>query len=308
MPDDSNGIYSVPAGTIVTTGDPILPSQHNPWANDSASAISNRFSKDGRAPATGNWNLNNFKITNLGAPTNNGDAVNKSYADSVVPPNGSVTTPKLAPTIVSGLTAKTTAVDADTFFIGDSAASEAPKKITLANIVPSVFTTSRTIPNAQFSSASFKLFNAAGTPRALGFDTTALTADRNITFPDADINLNTGLVNRIVSSGQFTPSAGAGYVFAHGRGVAPKRAWAVGVCLTAEFGWSVGDEIELRWENTLWGSTASNSTGVVVWASSTSINGRQGDSTSFQALLNKSSGAGLNLTYANWRVILRAEF
>lgn len=81
-PDDSNGNYSLPAGTIVTTGDTILPSQHNPWANDSASALSARFSKDGRAPATGNWNMNGFRITGLAAPVAGGDAVNKTYGDS----------------------------------------------------------------------------------------------------------------------------------------------------------------------------------------------------------------------------------
>lgn len=83
MPDDSNGIYNVPAGTLVNTGDIVLPSQHNPWANDSASAISNRFSKDGRAPATGNWNINNFRLTNVGDPVANGDAINKTYADGI---------------------------------------------------------------------------------------------------------------------------------------------------------------------------------------------------------------------------------
>lgn len=84
MPDDSSGNYSVPAGTIVNTGDTILPSQHNPWATDSSNAISNRFSKDGRAPATGNWNLNNFRITGLGAPVASNDAVNKTYADGII--------------------------------------------------------------------------------------------------------------------------------------------------------------------------------------------------------------------------------
>lgn len=84
MPDDSNGIYNVPLGTLVNSGDTVLPSQHNPWANDSASAISNRFSKDGRAPATGNWNLNTFRITNLGTPTASADAATKAYADSAV--------------------------------------------------------------------------------------------------------------------------------------------------------------------------------------------------------------------------------
>lgn len=82
-PDDSGGIYSVPVGTIVNTGDTVLPSQHNPWANDSATAISNRFSKDGRAPATGNWNMNNFRIQNLPTPIGSNDAVPKTYADGL---------------------------------------------------------------------------------------------------------------------------------------------------------------------------------------------------------------------------------
>lgn len=84
MPDDSNGNYTVPSGTLVNTGDTVLPSQHNPWANDSASAISNRFSKDGRAPATGNWNLNSFRITQLGAPSATTDATTKAYVDSAI--------------------------------------------------------------------------------------------------------------------------------------------------------------------------------------------------------------------------------
>lgn len=83
MPDDSNGVYSLPTGTIVSTGDNILPSQHNPWANDNANAMSNRFSKDGRAPATGNWNLNNFRITGLGTPVATTDATTKAYVDGL---------------------------------------------------------------------------------------------------------------------------------------------------------------------------------------------------------------------------------
>lgn len=84
MPDDSSGNYSPPAGTLVNTGDTVLPSQHNPWANDSSTAISNRFSKDGRAPATGNWNLNGFRITQLGTPSSAGDATTKTYVDTAI--------------------------------------------------------------------------------------------------------------------------------------------------------------------------------------------------------------------------------
>lgn len=84
MPDDSNGIYNVPPGTLVNTGDTVLPSQHNPWALDSSQAISNRFSKDGRSPATGDWDINNFRLKQVGNPTASGDGANKSYVDTQI--------------------------------------------------------------------------------------------------------------------------------------------------------------------------------------------------------------------------------
>lgn len=83
-PDDSNGIYNVPPGTLVNTGDTVLPSQHNPWALDSSQAISNRFSKDGRSPATGDWDINNFRLKQVGNPTASGDAANKNYVDTQI--------------------------------------------------------------------------------------------------------------------------------------------------------------------------------------------------------------------------------
>lgn len=84
MPDDGSGVYNIPAGTLVSTGDTVLPSQHNPWANDSATAISNRYSKDGRAPLTGNMNVNNFRLTNLSDPSAAQDAANKRYVDDQI--------------------------------------------------------------------------------------------------------------------------------------------------------------------------------------------------------------------------------
>ena len=81
------------------------------------------------------------------------------------------------------------------------------KRGTLSGLISSIFKTSRTIANAQFAAASFKLFNAAGTPRALTFDTTALTADRKITMPNADIDL--GVLASFGSTGEITLSSTA---------------------------------------------------------------------------------------------------
>ena len=40
--------------------------------------------RDGSIPLIGNLDANNNKITNIGTPTNNGDAVNKSYVDTAI--------------------------------------------------------------------------------------------------------------------------------------------------------------------------------------------------------------------------------
>lgn len=84
---------------------------------------------------------------------------------------------------------KAALADADEMGVIDTAASNILKKFTLANLISSIFKTARTIVNAQFDAASFKLFNAAGTPRALTIDTTALTADAVLKVPAGGADL-----------------------------------------------------------------------------------------------------------------------
>lgn len=107
---------------------------------------------------------------------------------------------------IHAATGKSALDDADELGLADSAASWALKKVTIANLITSIFKTTRTITNAQFASASFKLFNAAGTPRALTFVTTALTADRTVTASDENINF--GHIG-LKSGSSVTPSGTA---------------------------------------------------------------------------------------------------
>lgn len=107
---------------------------------------------------------------------------------------------------ISGATAKASLVDADLIGVSDSAASNVLKKTTLAQLVSSIFTTARTIANAQFASATFKLFNAAGTPRALSFVTTALTADRTVTLPDGNVTVPAGT---LITAADVMPAVAA---------------------------------------------------------------------------------------------------
>lgn len=53
MPSDSNGLYSLPAGYLATTGLTILASQHNPPLEDIAAGLTARLMRSGVAPMTG---------------------------------------------------------------------------------------------------------------------------------------------------------------------------------------------------------------------------------------------------------------
>lgn len=84
MPYDVNGNFSVIAGTIVTTGDTVLPSQHNPMANDFAAGLSLAYVRDGRAPLTGDMDAAGFRVRNMGDGTLSGDAVTYGQIPDVV--------------------------------------------------------------------------------------------------------------------------------------------------------------------------------------------------------------------------------
>lgn len=53
MPDDANGVYSLPNGYLAVTGQTIQPSQHNPPLEDAATALSARLSRSGSSAMTG---------------------------------------------------------------------------------------------------------------------------------------------------------------------------------------------------------------------------------------------------------------
>lgn len=67
MPFDPQGNYTLPGGSIVTTGENIVPSQHNPPLQDIASALSQALLRDGRAPMVGPLNMNGNRITGVPA-------------------------------------------------------------------------------------------------------------------------------------------------------------------------------------------------------------------------------------------------
>lgn len=90
MPRDVNGNVTPPPGTIVNSGDSILPSQHNPVVTDYAAMLEQSLSRDGQGGMRAPLNMNGFKISNVGTATNPNDAVSMSQAASLGTPVGAV--------------------------------------------------------------------------------------------------------------------------------------------------------------------------------------------------------------------------
>jgi hypothetical protein len=106
-------------------------------------------------------------------------------------------------------------------------------------------------------------------------------------------------------SGQLTPVIGGALSGAHGLGRVPRRYAAYAVCVGAENGFGVGDEILMHNTITPVGSTTNVGTGAVVTVDASNINCRIG-SNQFFSTIAKSNGVPVNLSTTNWRVILRA--
>ena len=110
--------------------------------------------------------------------------------------------------------------------------------------------------------------------------------------------------NSMAESGELGLANNTTYSYAHGFGAVPKLYMAVLRCKTAELGYAIGDEVQLcSWVNT--GSNVSS----VVWPDATNINARINSSAANNySLARISSNDSAGITYANWKIVLRAWY
>lgn len=90
MPRASDGSYALPPGTLVNTGDTVLPSQHNPAMNDIAQALTGSLPRSGAASMLGNLPMNNNRIVNLADGVNDTDAATLGQLAGFGTPIGAV--------------------------------------------------------------------------------------------------------------------------------------------------------------------------------------------------------------------------
>jgi hypothetical protein len=83
MSRNGSGTYSLPAGNPVVTGTTISSTWANNTLADIQNALTQSIAADGQTPITGNLQMGTNKVTNMGAATVAGDAV--EYAQFVTP-------------------------------------------------------------------------------------------------------------------------------------------------------------------------------------------------------------------------------
>ena len=105
------------------------------------------------------------------------------------------------------------------------------------------------------------------------------------------------------NSGNQTITAGGLLTLAHGLGAEPILIQAWLKCLTAEFNYSIGDKLYVPGSLS---NSVSDSKGISVVPDSTNLVIRFGADVSTFAVLNKTTGAGVDLTNANWALVMEA--
>lgn len=90
MPRASDGSYSLPPGTIVSSGDTIEPSQHNPAMQDIAQALGNSLDRNGLGGMRAPLNMGGFTVQNAGPGSADTDLATVAQATTSGVPVGTV--------------------------------------------------------------------------------------------------------------------------------------------------------------------------------------------------------------------------
>lgn len=84
MPTDGSGNYSLPDGSIVTTGTTATAASQNTPNEDIAAALTARLMANGAKTWTGNQNAGGYRITGMGEAVSDADAVTLSQVQDLI--------------------------------------------------------------------------------------------------------------------------------------------------------------------------------------------------------------------------------
>ncbi len=180
-------------------------------------------------------------------------------------------------------TAKATPIDADRIWVGDSTAANIPKYTT--------FTQIKAFLKTYFDTVYATIAHTHAFSSLTGIPTTV--AGYGI--------LDVIFTKKFVSTQQTITQAGA-LTIAHGLGIKPDLVVPVIQCVTAELGYSVGDEVMINPHVFEPGSTR----GIMLVSDTTNINVKFSNNAGMISAVNKTTGALAVFAIANWRFVVKA--
>lgn len=326
MPRGPTGDYNLPPNVIVSEGQTILPSQHNPALQDIESALTNSLDRNGRGAMLAALDMGGHRAFNLPDGVAGGDAATVRQVDSRLSNQGGevtgTVTSRLLNNILDALASHLTfkrgdgsGIHARIDSVGDGA--QGLEKLLLTLVDPSVPSektwginwTNGTLelpgdavePGDAVRKGQFDAVTGQATTAARGTVELATNAEARTGTDSVRALTPSNISALMMESSAITPTAGTTGSFAHGLGVAPVRYEAVLVNLTAQAGWSPGQEV--RASDLSWGTNPQNRTGLQVGWDGTNV--YWAIALDGVLILDRSTAAMTNITPANWELRIR---
>lgn len=205
---------------------------------------------------------------------------------------------------IDGLTAKTALVAADEFVIDDSAASFAPKKVTLTNLFANAAVPFLT-PASVTGAAGMNLPHGTAPSSPTNGDVWTTTAGLFIRINGVTIGplvASTSPFSKLFTSTPQTITGGGALSLPHGLGVQPKFFSAYLVNVNTEGGYTAGQIMPTP----IMQNTASFSQGVSLTPDATNLNVRYSSTANTFNGINNTNGNLFNITNANWTAVFQA--
>lgn len=147
------------------------------------------------------------------------------------------------------------------------------------------------------------LTNTSGVDTTV-IDATAARVNSAVPLQDSGARVFSRASGSMAESGELGIANNTLYTYAHGFAAVPKLMQAVLRCKTAEYGYAIGDEVDFASYVNSGSNVAS-----AVWADATNIYARINSSAANNySLARVSSNDSIGITYANWKIVLRAWY
>jgi len=294
---NGSGNYQPPASSFpAVSGTLIESAKFNNTINDIASALTQSISNDGQTPILANIPMGGFKLTGLAAGVASGQSVEFGQLAAYAPLASPVLTGN--PTAPTPLTADNDTSIATTAFVKAQAYAPLASPALTGNPTAPTATpgdNDTTIATTAFVTAAAAGFAPLASPTFTGVPAAPTAADGTST---TQLATTAFVCDGWFESAEQTITTNSLASVSHGLGRVPQDAQVVIRCKTAEFSYSIGDEVTFNTSN------GADYVAPNLFVNSTTI----GMAVRTLTIIPKdTTSSHANITVGNWRIVFRCR-